>query len=82
MKKSWVLTTGLWIILFLCAPNGFAQEPDFAGFVEDGITSPTAASLGKYGGTPVNMATGVPEIGIPLTEVRAGGVRYSHWPPP
>ncbi|HEY4654092.1 MAG TPA: hypothetical protein VIH22_06240, partial [Cyclobacteriaceae bacterium] len=52
--------------------------------------SPDAASLGKYGGTPVGLHTGIPNISIPLYTIKtsrlevpisisyhAGGVKVS-----
>lgn len=36
------------------------------------ISSPTAASLGKYGDIPVSYHTGIPQINIPLYTVKAG----------
>jgi len=36
------------------------------------ISSPTAASLGKFGDIPVSYHTGVPNISIPLYTVKAG----------
>jgi hypothetical protein len=38
------------------------------------ISSPTAASLGKYGDIPVSYHTGIPQIGIPLYTVKAGPI--------
>jgi hypothetical protein len=39
------------------------------------ISSPTAASLGKYGDIPVGYHTGVPEINIPIYTVEAGPLK-------
>jgi hypothetical protein len=36
--------------------------------------SPELASLGKYGDVPVNLYTGVPNISIPLYEIKAGEI--------
>lgn len=38
------------------------------------ISSPTAASLGKYGDIPVGYHTGTPRISIPLYTVKAGNL--------
>ncbi len=43
-----------------------AQEMDLPQ-----VFSPNAAELGKYGKVPVNYFNGLPEIKIPLTELRA-----------
>ncbi|MDP4211865.1 MAG: DUF5977 domain-containing protein [Bacteroidota bacterium] len=39
------------------------------------ISSPTAASLGKYGDIPVNYHTGIPQISIPIYTVEAGSLK-------
>lgn len=39
------------------------------------ISSPTAASLGKYADVPINKNTGIPEISIPLYTVTSGPLR-------
>lgn len=39
------------------------------------VTSPEASSLGEYGTVPVSLFTGVPEISIPLYEMKFG--KYS-----
>lgn len=36
------------------------------------ISSPTAASLGKFGDIPINYHTGIPQINIPIYTVSAG----------
>src|SRR5258706_11658819 len=38
------------------------------------ISSPTAASLGKYGDVPVSYHTGVPNISIPIYNVKSGSL--------
>lgn len=39
---------------------------------EISISSPTAASLGKYGDIPVNYHTGIPQISIPIYTIKEG----------
>src|SRR5687768_13238140 len=39
------------------------------------ISSPTAASLGKYADIPVNYHTGLPNISIPVYEVNEGPLK-------
>src|SRR5690348_17327618 len=34
------------------------------------MTSPTAASLGKFGDVPVNLATGVADVSVPIFTVK------------
>jgi hypothetical protein len=36
--------------------------------------SPTAASLGRYGDTPISLYTGTPNISIPLWEMKEGSI--------
>src|SRR5258705_12034914 len=38
------------------------------------ISSPNAASLGKYGDVPVSYHTGIPDISIPIYTVRSGSL--------
>lgn len=38
--------------------------------------SPDAASLGKYGNTPVGLNTGIPQISIPLYTVKTGTLEF------
>jgi len=72
-----VLAAGTFLMLSLYSINGYSQEPvgpELAGFIDDGIASPTAAGLGQYGSIPINMSTGVPGISIPITTVNAGNI--------
>ncbi|SKD09164.1 hypothetical protein SAMN05660461_5045 [Chitinophaga ginsengisegetis] len=67
IKRS--LSVGLLIILFL---NCHAQS-DFSTLLKSlSITgpSPTAAALGEYGKSPIGLATGTPDITIPLYTVK------------
>lgn len=52
---------------FLYASFATAQEAPKINIIPP---SPTAAALGKYGEVPVSPFTGVPNIGIPLYEVK------------
>lgn len=47
----------------------FAQRSQYA---EVSISSPTAATLGKYADIPVNYHTGIPQIDVPLYTVKEG----------
>ncbi|HLZ88470.1 MAG TPA: hypothetical protein VKQ52_14540, partial [Puia sp.] len=38
------------------------------------IVSPNAAALGKYGELPVSYYTGIPNINIPLYEIKTGSL--------
>lgn len=58
----------LFSILFICCSPFFAlaQGDDYAQ-----VLSPTAAELGKYGKIPVSYFNGLPNVSVPLTELRA-----------
>ena len=55
----------LGILLFVCNVS-FAQALDIPQ-----VLSPNASELGKYGKMPVDYFSGLPQIQIPLTELRA-----------
>ena len=57
----------LLLLLACMSLNTQAQTPDLL----PQVFSPDAAELGKYGKVPVNYFNGLPNITIPLTEVRA-----------
>lgn len=56
------------LALFLCGTGLQAQNDDLPQ-----VFSPNAAELGKYGKIPVSYFNGLPDISIPLTELRAKG---------
>jgi len=58
-------------LLLLLAGNTFAQGP----YKDVSIASPNAASLGKYADIPVNYHTGIPQVGIPIYDVKAGSLQ-------
>lgn len=62
--------TALLLALLATVLTTNAQSPTFYDKVS--ITSPTAASLGKYGDIPVGFHTGIPEISIPLYTIKEG----------
>ena len=70
MVKRLLLLCLLYSILYL--PILHAQTPPFTPLYRKQIVplSPMAAALGKYVDIPVSLATGTPEISIPLYEVR------------
>jgi YD repeat-containing protein len=51
--------------------NSFAQE-GYDAYRKVSISSPTAASLGKYADIPVNYHTGIPQISIPIYTIKEG----------
>lgn len=59
------------LLLILCCfmQHVFSQSGPYK---DVSISSPTAASLGKYGDIPVNFHTGIPQISIPVYTVKAG----------
>ncbi len=60
-------------VLYLLSFFGF-----FAGHAQDlpykdvSISSPTAASLGKYADIPVNYNTGIPQVSVPIYTIKSG----------
>ncbi len=70
--KSFTVKVICLIIINVCYAINIKAQLNFTGTNEIGITSPTAANLTKYGSIPVNLATGVPNISIPLTILKAG----------
>jgi len=72
-KKTQVIVYMLLSSLFsvVMPKQGRSQDSTNAiGHVS--ISSPTAASLGKYGDIPVSYHTGIPQVSIPLYTVKAG----------
>ena len=70
MKKRY-LFNGLYILsLFLCvASQGQSYQPQLPNLTPQ---SPEAAAMSKYGEYPVSMYTGIPDISIPLYEIKSG----------
>jgi len=63
-------------LLFLFLFNGFivlAQLPT-SGLIPVGLKSPDAAILEKFGNIPVGYSTGVPNVSIPLYEIKLGKI--------
>ena len=56
------------IFLWLLCLNATAQIPE----MPKSMLSPSAASLGEYGEVPVSPFTGIPQIEIPLCQVKSG----------
>lgn len=72
MRHSYLLTL-LPVLLFSA---GLAAQTPSQPFVEPArvqVYSPNAAELGKYGTIPVNYNNGLPQIEIPMSELRAKG---------
>lgn len=56
----------------LCPTESEAQSALPGSMLYEGVQSPTAASLGSFGDTPVGLYTGTPNIEIPLVETDEG----------
>ncbi|NML37697.1 hypothetical protein HHL17_10880 [Chitinophaga sp. G-6-1-13] len=60
-------------LLFICCNSLLAQEEPLNPTKFNVIPpSPNAASLGRYGETPVNLFNGLPNIEIPLSQIAVG----------
>ncbi|MBR8534942.1 RHS repeat protein [Carboxylicivirga sediminis] len=57
-----------WLVIYLMPLNTFGQNEDYSRWNSNMSfpSSPTAASLGKYGEYPVNLQNGLVNISIPL----------------
>lgn len=65
-----------YILSFICLffhLDGFTQ-PENKQIQNVVMPPPNAASLGKYGDIPVNLATGTPSIGVPIYTVTDGKI--------
>lgn len=40
------------------------------------VPSPEAANLGTYGSVPVSLFTGIPDISVPIHEMRVGSMTF------
>ncbi len=59
-------------VLVMLTSSAYSQRSQYA---EVNITSPTAASLGKYADIPVNSHTGIPDITIPIYTITEGALK-------
>lgn len=60
---------------FIISLNLSAQTLNTEPALDLGVSSPTAASLGKFGDIPVSLYTGTPNISIPLFEIKGRDLR-------
>ena len=44
------------------------------------VPSPEAANLGTYGSVPVSLFTGIPDISVPIHEMRVRWLRHTYRP--
>ncbi len=71
MKKRY-LSEGLYIMyIFFCLATQ-AQTPNSPEMPKLTPSSPEAAAMNRYGEYPVSLFTGIPDISIPLYEVKSG----------
>ncbi len=68
MKKSFALVLIVFFSTHLC---GQIEVPKLTS---PAPPSPNAASLGKFGETPVNLGTGIPSVSIPIYEIKSGQI--------
>ena len=68
MKKNIV-----WILVLLCSLRAYSQSESSLQRVN--IKSPEVAALMKVGDIPVSLYTGVPQISVPIYEVKCGELR-------
>ena len=54
-------------IVLACAAAGADAQ---TGTMRVSLPSPSAASLGKFGDVPVSLATGTPDVSIPIFTLR------------
>jgi YD repeat-containing protein len=52
-----------------------AQQEAFEKY-QPGIKSPEASTLGQFGEIPVSLFNGLPDISVPLTEVKCGDISF------
>jgi hypothetical protein len=73
MKKYYIFKA--FLLFILSVEVGFGQSgtnpPYYKQFTEKQVPpSPNVASLGKYGDTPVSYYTGIPNISIPIYDIK------------
>lgn len=68
MKKKIIIVMALLLTQTICA---FGQNIPLLN-----VPSPEVAGLGTYGTIPVGLYTGMPDISVPLHEMRAGGQSF------
>ncbi len=67
--------TGLILLMCICFSAVFSQtqmQNDFFSIKNFTPPAPEAAALGRYGDIPTDLSTGVPQISVPLYEIKSG----------
>ncbi|MBS1511481.1 MAG: hypothetical protein JST86_11610 [Bacteroidetes bacterium] len=73
-KNQSIVSIVIGLIVFGFVPNLKAQTAMNPAIKNITISSPNAASLGKYGDIPVSYHTGIPNIDIPIYTVKSGSL--------
>ncbi len=68
IKRTYTNNLALLLFLIFGIQKGFAQN-NVGDYVTSSIASPSIASLSRYSDVPINEATGIPNISIPLLDV-------------
>ena len=72
-KKTIMNKNIVWIFLLLCSLRVYSQSESSLPRIN--IKSPEVAAFMKVGDIPVSLYSGIPQISIPLYEVRCGELR-------
>ena len=75
MKEIYLIRAIKYLLLFgmlLCSHGVFSQEENIPIDVNVVPPSPDASALGKYGEIPTDMASGIPQINLPLYTISNG----------
>ncbi|MCW3462749.1 hypothetical protein [Chitinophaga nivalis] len=65
-----ILQLFVWVLLLPPLVQAQVNTPQFTNYMIP--PPPNAAALGRYGEIPVNLNTGIPNIDVPLLEIKSG----------
>jgi len=77
MKCKYSIGAVLGLVLmpfFALSQAGFGTPMTMPDIASPVVVSPNAAALGKYGEVPVSYYTGIPNISVPLYEIKTGAL--------